>query len=352
MAAPKVSIIVPVYKTEAFLERCLASVRAQTLPEIEIILVDDGSPDNCPAMCDAAAKEDARIRVIHKENGGLGNARNSGMQAATGEYIGFVDSDDFIDPEMYENLYLAAKKHEADVAISGICFVGGNMFESENAREDKPYFETETVFSGKEITENLMLGVIGALPHEPDDSRYGASVCKNLFRREMLRKNELIFLSERDILSEDTVFMVDVLKKAERAVGVPGAHYCYFRNGESLSKSYNSQRFEKSMVFLRVLEERIRDCAPKETYGIYLDRLTQGFGRVLCSQEIMHAKDAGIPYRELKQKLRAICTRKEIRDVLRSYPWHKLPLKQAVFACLMRYRLYRLQQWIVILRDR
>ena len=91
-----ISVIVPVYKVEKYLDKCVQSIVDQTYRNLEIILVDDGSPDNCPAMCDAWAEKDDRIRVIHKENGGLSDARNAGMAIATGEYIGFVDSDDWI----------------------------------------------------------------------------------------------------------------------------------------------------------------------------------------------------------------------------------------------------------------
>ncbi len=97
-----ISVIIPVYKTEPFLDRCVQSVLDQTYRDIEIILVDDGSPDNCPAMCDAWEKRDKRIKVIHKSNGGLSDARNVGLDAAEGEYIAFVDSDDYIHPQMYE----------------------------------------------------------------------------------------------------------------------------------------------------------------------------------------------------------------------------------------------------------
>ena len=105
MNAAKVSIIVPVYKVEPYLDKCVSSIVNQTYTNLEIILVDDGSPDNCPAMCDAWAEKDSRIRVIHKPNGGLSDARNAGMAVATGELMAFVDSDDWIAPDMYEHLY-------------------------------------------------------------------------------------------------------------------------------------------------------------------------------------------------------------------------------------------------------
>ena len=104
---PLLSIIVPVYDVERYLPKCIGSILAQTFTDFELILVEDGSPDNCPALCDAAAEKDARIRVIHQKNGGLSAARNAGLDAARGEWIGFVDSDDYIAPEMYEALYLS-----------------------------------------------------------------------------------------------------------------------------------------------------------------------------------------------------------------------------------------------------
>ena len=115
-----ISVIVPVYKVEAYLDRCVQSIVDQTYRNLEIILVDDGSPDNCGAMCDAWAEKDSRIKVIHKENGGLSDARNAGMAIATGEYMGFVDSDDYIAPEMYQMLYDRMQFDGSDIAACGV----------------------------------------------------------------------------------------------------------------------------------------------------------------------------------------------------------------------------------------
>lgn len=117
---PQISVIVPVYKVEPYLQKCIDSILAQTFRDIEVILVDDGSPDNCPAICDAAAEKDERVRVIHQKNGGLSAARNAGLDIARGEWIGFVDSDDYIAPEMYRTLYQLAQEHHADLAICGV----------------------------------------------------------------------------------------------------------------------------------------------------------------------------------------------------------------------------------------
>ena len=113
-----ISVIVPVYKVEKYLKRCVDSILAQTYPCLEVILVDDGSPDGCPAICDEYAREDRRVRVIHKENGGLSDARNAGIDAAKGKFLGFVDSDDYVHPRFYELLLQALKGEGADIATA------------------------------------------------------------------------------------------------------------------------------------------------------------------------------------------------------------------------------------------
>lgn len=116
----KISVIVPVYKVEAYLHRCVDSILAQTYKNLEIILVDDGSPDNCPAVCDEYAMKDPRIQVIHKKNGGLSDARNAGLEIATGDWLSFIDSDDHIEPDMYETLLQNAKKYDAQISVGGV----------------------------------------------------------------------------------------------------------------------------------------------------------------------------------------------------------------------------------------
>ena len=123
MEQPLISVIVPVYKVEPYLDKCISSIVNQTYKNLEIILVDDGSPDNCPAMCDAWAEKDSRIRVIHKTNGGLSDARNAGMAVATGELMAFVDSDDWIAPDMYEHLYQRLAEDNSDIATCGVQMV-------------------------------------------------------------------------------------------------------------------------------------------------------------------------------------------------------------------------------------
>ena len=352
MDEPKISIIVPIYKTEKYLTRCVDSLREQTLKEIEIILVDDGSPDNSPELCDKLAALDSRIKVIHKKNEGAGLSRNAGLEVAEGEYIGFVDSDDYVEKDMYEKLYLAAEKYDVELVLSGNCFVGGNVFGKDGEREDRPYFTKDKLFITEEDKKNLMLGIVGALPSEPYDSKYGNSVWKNLFKKDVIKENGIKFMSEREIMSEDSLFMLDYIAVIKNAVGIPGTFYCYCRNEDSISKSHNIKRFEKFLIFIKEAEKRISDRVSPDVYKIYFYRYIQSFVRVLCSQEIMYSKDNKIGFYSFRKNLKTICTHKVVREALKHYPWYRLPLKQAVFAFLIKYRLYFLQKIVVLLRDK
>lgn len=135
-----ISVIVPVYKVEKYLKRCVDSILAQTYPCLEVILVDDGSPDGCPAICDEYAREDRRVRVIHKENGGLSDARNAGIDAAKGKFLGFVDSDDYVHPRFYELLLQALKEEGADIAG---CDVKKSVRQKRSKRKNSSQFREQ-----------------------------------------------------------------------------------------------------------------------------------------------------------------------------------------------------------------
>ncbi len=347
MPQPKVSIIVPVYNAERYLTRCITSIQNQTLEEIEVVLVDDSSTDASLELCNNMAEQDPRIKVIHKENGGAGYARNAALEVASGEFIGFVDSDDYVAPEMFETLYETAVKYDSDLVLSGVVFVDGTMFGNDGACEKKVYFPADTVFENTEDLQELRMGIIGATPKDADDSKYGMSIWKNLFRHDIIQAHHLRFVSEREMLSEDALFMVDFISHIKRAVGISGAFYHYCRNGESISKSYKKDRFEKSLVFLKEAERRFEDLDPT-VYQVYLGRFWQAMCRVICSQEILHAKKAS----DLNARLKEICTHPLTVQALTEYPINTLPMGQRVFAYAMKYRLYLLLKVLVGLRNR
>lgn len=352
MSQPKVSIIVPVYNVEKYLDRCIKSLRNQSLADIEIILVDDSSTDSSLEICKKAAEEDSRIKVIHKVNEGAGKARNSGLKVATGEYIGFVDSDDFVEEDMYKTLCDKADKYGSDLVLSGVLRVDGNMFSEAGGCVRKNYFESDTHFESDEELKELRMGIVGALPHEPDDSKYGKSTAKNLFKNEIIKNNNIVYNSEREIFSEDALFMIDYVSCIKKATGIPEAFYNYCRNGESVSKSYNAERFEKSLIFVSEVEKRFKKDIEPEIYKIYIYRFWQAMCRVLCSQEIMFAAENNIKYSVLKKKLEAVCTHSLTKIAVKQYPINSLPIKQSIFAYAVKYRMYRLMKLLVKLRSR
>lgn len=151
-----ISVIVPVYKVEPYLHKCVDSILAQTHKDLEVILVDDGSPDGCGAICDEYATRDSRVRVIHKVNGGLSDARNAGLEVCKGDYIGFVDSDDYIAPDMYETLAAFAEKEDLDVAMCGVTDIWPNREAGTSVFPPRILTDTEALIH--EIFVNHMKG--------------------------------------------------------------------------------------------------------------------------------------------------------------------------------------------------
>lgn len=213
---PKLSVIVPVYNVEKFLARCLDSILAQTLSDIEIICIDDGSPDNSIEILNRYSSADKRITVIRQENRGLGGARNSGINAATGEYIGFVDSDDYLDLDFFEKLYCAAKKNDADIAVTGII--------KHRKRSSKLYisFEDEVVYT----TVNHKFSVCNCPPY--------FHVVNKIYRRTLIAGNDIRF--KEHVYFEDIEFTSNILLIANKIVTVPETFYRYIYNGESILK--------------------------------------------------------------------------------------------------------------------
>lgn len=150
---PLISVIVPVYRVEEYLPQCIESVLAQTYQNLEIILVDDGSPDGSGAICDAYAARDSRIRVLHKENGGVSSARNAGLAAVTGELIAFVDGDDFVAPDIYERMYACM---EADERLD-VVYTACTRYPFQNQLLHMDFFPTGTVLTGREMAEKILI---------------------------------------------------------------------------------------------------------------------------------------------------------------------------------------------------
>lgn len=212
----KVSVIVPIYKVEKYLETCVRSLLSQTLSDIEIVLVDDGSPDNCGKMCDDFEKGDPRIKVIHKENGGLSEARNAGIMAATSQYIGFVDSDDYVATDMYETLYSNVTRYDADVAICG-------LYDCYRTKKIPQFVGNEHLILDNE--EALRLALEGV--------KLTVNAVNKLYKKELF--DEIKFPKGK--LSEDAFTIPLVLARARTVVFDSRPKYFYVHRGESITTS-------------------------------------------------------------------------------------------------------------------
>ena len=242
------SVIVPIYKVEEYLDRCVESLVGQTYSDIEIILVDDGSPDKCPEMCDFWAVKDSRIRVIHKENGGLSDARNAGLAAATGDYVAFVDSDDYIDTSAFAAF--AEYAHEkTDILVGDLEVIGGENY-SKHAEE----------LLGKAVSGEEYLKISIAKYRDPAPS------CLNLYRREFLLENALEF--KVGILHEDEQFMPRVFLAAKNVIYTGINFYRYIIREDSITtkkdKRKNSEHIymicdELEKIYEPILDKRLKN---------------------------------------------------------------------------------------------
>ena len=210
----EISVIVPVYKAEAFLRKCTDSILNQTYGNLEVILVDDGSPDHCGAICDEYAAMDARVKVIHKENGGLSSARNAGMAASSGEYLSFVDGDDWLDSNVYSQCMKAAP---FDVAIYGVTYV---FEDSQDTRIVPAYEKAHTIRWG--IDDDIIINLFR-------NSLFGYA-CNKIYSSNIIQG-----ITFPDILiREDLILNLEVLKRATTIELVDCTGYFYLQRTSSL----------------------------------------------------------------------------------------------------------------------
>ena len=216
-----ISIIVPVYKVEEYLRRCIDSILSQTYKDFELILVDDGSPDNCGAICDEYAQKDSRITVIHKENGGLSSARNAGLEIAKGDYIGFVDSDDEIAPRCYEALHYFMETDGSDI----VTYNHNSIPDTDKwipMGENRVVVDSETVL--REFSDKYYKMI-------------GDTVMTKLYKKKIF--NNLRF--KEGIIYEDTAILPYSIKESHRITVLTFSFYYYtFSEGSIMRSSFSS----------------------------------------------------------------------------------------------------------------
>lgn len=343
MNDPLFSIIVPMYNVERYLPECVESISAQTLRDIEIILVDDGSPDRCGEMAEQYARADERIRVVHRRNGGLGSARNSGLEVARGEYIGFVDSDDWVEPEMYEKLYEAASHTAAQIVFAGMKVVGNGKVVQ---KYEHPY-AGKTLRGPREIFQ-VRRSFYGAQAKRIAEDPVPVSACVAGYNRLFIEEHSLRF---RDIRSEDKFFNTEACRIADSVACIAGTPYCYRKDNQpSITKSFRRNTIDSfSNLFCEL--EKLADEEPDEFWDEAHERVSRciiDYSRVLIGM----IEESSIGEDDKRRYVRSACDNPALAEACKGFPFWKLPVRQALFCLCLRLGLSSTARLLTKLRKK
>ena len=316
----KLSIIIPVYNVEQYLESCVKSVITQTYQDLQVILVDDGSIDSSGALCDQLAKQDTRIQVIHKPNGGLSDARNAGLKVATGDYVAFLDSDDvYLLADGVEQLMALAQAERPDVILFQ-CVDVYPHHQSVRKAYDTKYMATH---SGEEVFAQLVR-----------TQSFKMSACFQLIRRELLESNQLYF--EKGLLSEDVDWSLRLWRYVSKVRAINLPLYGYQHREGSISTTYtirNLRSYEHIFAkFVKLYQERVADDATELYWKTVMGYLAQMYTNCLYN------------YGQL-----SIRERKDNYYILKDYALllaHSISIKSERVVVLRRWIGLRLTVWV------
>lgn len=328
-----VSIIVPVYNVEAYLPQCLDSLVYQTYGELEIICIDDGSPDRCAEILDEYARKDGRIKIITQENQGLSAARNAGLRHATGEYVMFVDSDDWVDLDTCDEAVKAVRNNQADLVFWSY------VREYENNSKERTFFWADgEIFQQDRIRNELHRRQCGLLREELRHPEMGDSLVTawgKLYSLKKLRASGAMFVDTKQIGTEDALFNLYALQSFEKAVYVKRAMYHYRKtNGSSLTKSYKSELPNQWNNLFQAMKKYIHDNDLSIDYVRALDNRVSlsivGLG--------LNALEAQCGEMEKISMIRDILSTKLYRQSIKSLDLGYFPIHWKVFYMCARWR--------------
>lgn len=297
---PEISVIVPVYKAEQYLERCVKSILEQTYQNFELILVDDGSPDNSPSLCDKWAEKDSRVQVLHKENGGASSARNAGLKKASGNWIAFADSDDWLDRTALKTLYDLANQYNVPMAIGGMRVV-------------QEYTDAQTVAKQETVVLSRadLMSRFFRLNGEPDTH----SVCATLIRRDILEAYHFI----EGKMNEDVEACYYLARKCEAAAYTSMPLYYYFKNVEGVTNSGFSKKKLDLLDIWDVVQKQVEQFTPEYSYACEMNCKRARF--TLLTQMNLNGYDHHDPFMiETKKKLK-----REVREAFWKLMKWKMP---------------------------
>ena len=339
-----VSVVVPIYNVERYIDRCVSSIINQTYRNLEILMIDDGSPDNCPRICDGYAERDSRIKVIHKKNEGLGMARNTGIEHATGEYICFFDSDDYIEPDTIEYCVGAAVKYNADMVIFG----KDNVTPDGQTLGEYSPCPPKQLFCGEEITKALL--PMSIYPDQKTGEDWGIehSAWNKLYSMKVINKTGWRFVSEREIISEDFYSLTELYGHLDRVFVSERVFYHYTVNGNSLSHSYTPERFERIKAYYGSM------FALCDRMGLHdlLDQSVKGitFGFCIGAMKQIVASDLNFiqRYKQLKNIIKDGC----LQEIVRGTCYSGCGFQKKLLYTAAKYKLAWICFFIVYLKNK
>ena len=341
MIQVKISVIVPVYNVEKYLNRCLDSIANQTYTNLEIILVNDGSTDSSPQICEQYL-EDQRFQLLHKENAGLGMARNSGLEVATGDYVLFVDSDDYLEFDMIEVLYHDLLQAGADTCISGFTRVFSNRKKS-----FVNYFAGRK-FEGEAILQEVLPRMFGKIGSKPDYLEM--SVWKVLFSNKIIQEHQLRFPSEREFISEDIIFNTDYYPYAKCVIMSSNTGYCYYENDVSLTTTYKQNRFDLQVKLYHELIQRAGKLGILYLSKARIDDTLIAIARYSIKLENKFSKVNG--KKNERENIKHICSNLTLQNCLKEQDKKCVPWQSRVINQLMFYRQVTLLHFIMELKNK
>lgn len=322
----QLSVVVPVYNVEKYLKQCIDSILNQTEAVYEIILVDDGSTDCSGKICDSYAEQYKKIKVIHKKNAGLGMARNTGLETVTGEYVTFIDSDDFYDETYIQTITLIMDKTGCDTCKTSFKRVNlEGIFVSNESIVNGEY-------RGEQIRTELIPRLIGSSPNKKDS--IPMSVCCTVYSMRIIREYGLQFVSEREWISEDFFFNIEYYSYSNYSILSDYVGYNYRINTNSLTTRYLVERFEKCLAMYNKEIEILMEMDFYDTCKFRLDRQFFIYLRMCFAQ----LKNSQLSKREIKNEISRICYDVNVQRIISEYPIGQLGFAQKIFLYFIKFR--------------
>lgn len=316
---PILSVIIPVYNIERYLADCLDSIISQTLSNIEIILVDDGSVDDSPNICNRYAEINTQIKVIHQNNKGAGMARNAGLEIAAGEYITFADGDDYIDSTTFEYLLGVMITNELDaIRLSYNKFIRKGEFSNSN------YEDKIDIFSTKEDIRQIQMSLFSRPYDKKDkDINLGGSPWGIIIKSDIIKRNNIRFMSERDIISEDYIFNYECLNYIKKIGKSYNTFYHYRITPNSITRSPKLDNIIRTVATSNLMTNKFLKDGFEHSSKFYAMGFCIDVTRV-------HLKNVFISRMSIKDKLSWAKQQAHISyfsEIYREYPWRNLPIK-------------------------